>query len=256
MNIKRCSKCGIEQSVSKFCKDRSCKDKLYPQCKQCVKKYQIEYYQQNKERIKEYNRRYNQRNKERIKECRRRYYQQNKEYYKAYCQKNREKRRKYYQKYNQQNKERIDEYRQKNKERIKKRVRIRRKKPEIMNKRNEHNRLARQNDPKLRLIQKMSSSICMSLKGNKNGRHWENLVGYTLKDLRIHLENLFYTDKNINWNNYGSYWHIDHIKPISLFNFIKPENKEFKKCWALNNLQPLEASKNIGKGNRFKLPIS
>jgi len=95
----------------------------------------------------------------------------------------------------------------------------------------------------------MSSHIWETLKGKKNRRSWQKLVGYTTQDLIKHLENLF--DKNMNWNNYGSYWHIDHIKPQSLFNYIYPEDPEFKECWALNNLQPLEAKENIRKSNRF-----
>ena len=44
---------------------------------------------------------------------------------------------------------------------------------------------------------------------------------------------------------------IDHIKPRSLFKYKKPENKEFKECWALNNLQPLEKIANIKKFNHY-----
>ena len=74
-------------------------------------------------------------------------------------------------------------------------------------------------------------------------------MGYVLKDLIKHLENLF--DKNMNWDNYGNYWSIDHIKPQSLFNFTSTEEQSFKDCWALDNLQPLEKITNIRKGNRF-----
>jgi 5-methylcytosine-specific restriction endonuclease McrA len=49
------------------------------------------------------------------------------------------------------------------------------------------------------------------------------------------------------WENYGIYWHIDHIKPLSWFNL----ETEFKDAWALSNLQPLEATKNLSKGNRY-----
>jgi hypothetical protein len=52
--------------------------------------------------------------------------------------------------------------------------------------------------------------------------------------------------------NYGSYWHIDHIKPRSLFTYTSIEDEQFKKCWALSNLQPLEALENIRKGNKYE----
>lgn len=108
-------------------------------------------------------------------------------------------------------------------------------------------------DPQFRLNSGMARSIWFSLKGNKAGRKWETLVGYTLNELIIHLEFLF--DENMSWSNYGSYWWIDHIKPKSLFNYDKPEDPEFKQCWALNNLQPLEAITNLRKGNKFDLMV-
>ena len=63
-----------------------------------------------------------------------------------------------------------------------------------------------------------------------------------------HLEKLFETW--MTWGNYGK-WHIDHIKPRSLFNYEKPEDKDFQECWALKNLQPLEASENLKKFNHY-----
>ena len=46
-------------------------------------------------------------------------------------------------------------------------------------------------------------------------------------------------------------WHIDHIIPKSVFNFTKPEHEDFKRCWALKNLQPLWAEENISKFNKL-----
>lgn len=43
-------------------------------------------------------------------------------------------------------------------------------------------------------------------------------------------------------------WHIDHKLPVASFNFDSPEHLDFKKCWALENLQPLWAKENISKG--------
>jgi len=52
------------------------------------------------------------------------------------------------------------------------------------------------------------------------------------------------------WKNRRN-WQIDHIIPISAFNFNKPEDEEFKKCWALENLQPLWRLENQQKYNKF-----
>ena len=102
--------------------------------------------------------------------------------------------------------------------------------------------------PQGRIAHNMRTAICRALKGKKAGRHWETLVGYTLNELMKHLEGLF--EPWMNWDNHGE-WHIDHIKPKSLFHYKTTEDKEFKECWALENLQPLEAIKNLTKSNHY-----
>lgn len=103
--------------------------------------------------------------------------------------------------------------------------------------------------PRNRLNYNIASKISSILKGKKAGRSWESLVGYKIEDLISHLENRF--DSKMNWENYGNYWHLDHIKPRSLFNFTTPEEHGFKDCWALENLQPLEKIQNIKKSNKY-----
>jgi hypothetical protein len=83
----------------------------------------------------------------------------------------------------------------------------------------------------------------------KGRRPWETLVGFTLDDLRRHLEALF--RPGMSWANYGSRWHLDHIRPVSSFNCTSTEEPDFRKCWGLNNLQPLWAQENARKGARL-----
>jgi hypothetical protein len=94
-----------------------------------------------------------------------------------------------------------------------------------------------------------SRMVYHSLKGNKQGMTWESVVGYSLVELIDHLENKFHND--INWENYGSEWSIDHIRPIQSFNIIDYNCDEFKKCWELSNLQPLLTSDNIRKSDKW-----
>ena len=101
-----------------------------------------------------------------------------------------------------------------------------------------------------RLAHKISNAIRISLHGNKAGRHWEGLVNYTLDDLKRHLEKQF--KDGMSWENYGKDgWWIDHIIPISVFNFEKSEDDDFKRCWALSNLRPLWAVDNIRKSDKL-----
>src|SRR3990167_7909663 len=111
------------------------------------------------------------------------------------------------------------------------------------------NELKRNKTPKYRLDHAMATAIYSALRGEKVGESWETFVGYSLADLVKHLEKQF--DKKMSWENYGSYWWIDHKVPKSWFNYLKREDVEFKKCWALNNLQPLEKISNIKKSNKF-----
>ena len=105
--------------------------------------------------------------------------------------------------------------------------------------------------PQIRLSQSLSSAIGRSLKEGKSGVHWEKLTGYTVEQIRAHLEKRF--KPGMFWSNYGrGGWHIDHIIPISAFNFETPEDIDFKRCWALKNLQPMWEDENIRKSNRLE----
>lgn len=106
-----------------------------------------------------------------------------------------------------------------------------------------------------RLGGRMSCSIGSSLKNkSKNNNHWESLVGYTIKQLKTHLEKHFVD--GMTWEKYGKNgWEIDHIIPKSAFNYEKPEDIDFKRCWALKNLQPLWRKNNRSKWNKVSKPF-
>lgn len=108
----------------------------------------------------------------------------------------------------------------------------------------------RREDVGFRISSSISRSIRQSLlkHSGKNGAPWESLVGFTIKQLKRHLEKQF--TNGMDWNNYGE-WHIDHKIPQSVFNFTKPDHEDFKKCWALSNLQPLWALENVSKGAKL-----
>ena len=86
-------------------------------------------------------------------------------------------------------------------------------------------------------------------RGGKSGKvEW--LLGYTIADLRKHLESQF--TYRMNWDRFkkGDI-HIDHILPISSFNFKEIGDSEWKACWDLPNLRPLWAKDNIAKSNKL-----
>jgi hypothetical protein len=73
-------------------------------------------------------------------------------------------------------------------------------------------------------------------------------LDYTGEELYNHLESQF-TD-GMSWDNMNE-WHIDHIRPVASFNFDSTDHPDFKKCWALDNLQPLWAKDNLNKGDKW-----
>ncbi len=83
---------------------------------------------------------------------------------------------------------------------------------------------------------------------SKGGKTF-TLLGYSPMDLVRHIESQF-TD-GMSWNNRDK-WHIDHIRPVASFNYTTTECEDFKKCWALENLQPLWAKDNISKGSEWQ----
>ena len=100
------------------------------------------------------------------------------------------------------------------------------------------------------LNDRIGSSMKKALKGNKAGRHWEELVGYSLRDLRAHIEKQFIG--KMSWEGVlRGEIHIDHKIPKSVFNFKTHNDIDFKRCWALSNLQPLWALENIKKSNKL-----
>ena len=106
------------------------------------------------------------------------------------------------------------------------------------------------NDPALHLRRIVSSAVWRALKkqGKVKGGRTFTALPYSSQDLVEHLEKQF--DEKMNWDNYGSYWDLDHIYPQSLLPYDSLDHPNFKKCWALDNLQPLEPIANIRKSNR------
>jgi hypothetical protein len=75
-------------------------------------------------------------------------------------------------------------------------------------------------------------------------------VGCTPRQLRMYLESQF--TKRMTWENYGTYWHVDHIQPLASFDLTDPIQRNIACNWA--NLRPLEAKKNLQKSDTIEFP--
>jgi len=105
--------------------------------------------------------------------------------------------------------------------------------------------------PKNRLSGNIKTGIYKSFRTGKGGL-WESRVGYTLAELRGHLQKQF-TD-GMSWSNYGcndGQWQIDHVKPVCSFAFSSYDDKDFKCCWSLENLRPLWARENWSRKKNY-----
>ena len=218
--MKQCTKCLKFKEESEFNKCAKNLDGLQYRCKECQKnayyqnhKHYLEYDKQRAEKRIEYRQKYDKQyrkdNRELLNQKQKIYYHNNRDKINGLTSEQR-----------QEKNARIRKWRQANKDKL-----------------NMQKRIRRQTDVTFRLSSNISASIHRSLQRGDRW-HWETVVNYTLQQLKEHLESQF--DENTTWDNYGTYWEIDHILPVNTFNYTSPEDKQFKICWSLANLRPLE----------------
>lgn len=217
--MKICSFCNIEKEDDEFHRRQS-------KCKPCQSKYAKEWRKNNKKELKLKKQLYYQENKEKISIKNKKYNAdpKNKRKRKQRDKDNHLKISQWSKKYRSKNREKINAAKRKYQSKQRKK-------------------------PRYRLDHNFSKQILDAIKGLKNGQKWENIVGYSLEDLISHIEKQF--DENMSWENYGSYWQIDHIIPKCMFKYKSTDDEEFQLCWCLNNLQPLEKTRNNFKNGRF-----
>lgn len=212
---KKCYKCKIIKDLSKFGNLKSSKDGLRYDCKDCRKEYNI----LNRDKKKEYNKKYFENNKDNLLK-------------------------------------KSKEYREKNSEKIRIQRKEYRNRPEIKqhikNKNKEYNEVKkrkikerRKNDLCFRLSEIVRSKIHKMISGKKTS--YSKLLCCDFKFLIKWIE--FQWKNDMNWENYGTKWHLDHIIPINQFNLKK--DIEQKICFHWRNLQPLYAFDNISKSDKI-----
>ena len=173
-----------------------------------------------------------------LREYKHNHYVNNKEKYnkrsKEYREKNKEELKEYFKNYREKNKEIIKERKRKYYEKNK----------QVINKKN----LEQKNkNPNLKIAHSLRNRIIKVLNGISKSSSTIDLLGCSIQEFKIYLEKQFYN--NMSWENYGTYWHIDHIKPCASFNLS--DQDEQKKCFHYSNLQPLTAQENFSKGKKI-----
>ncbi len=86
-----------------------------------------------------------------------------------------------------------------------------------------------------------------ALAGETRGEFMRALLGYSVGDLRKHIERSF--SKGMTWDAFSrGAIHIDHIIPLRAFDLESDD--DLRRAWALTNLRPLWATENISKGGK------
>jgi len=163
-------------------------------------------------------------------------------YTKKYTAKHKKHRTEYNRQYKLKHKERLSEY---NKKYLSKYYR--KNKSKLLAKARVYVRRRRRNDPKVRMIHNLRRRLHHAISGLSRSQRTLDLLGCTIVELQKHLKSSFV--RGMTWKNYGKVWHIDHIRPLSSFDLLL--EKEIKKSFHYKNLQPLFASDNLRKSNKY-----
>lgn len=230
MATKHCNACDRELSLESFSKGKHQTDGLQTQCKACQKIYKAAWGQKNKARERERQRReyaadperhllrkkaWRDANPEKVKQITERYEASHPgsraEASKRWSERNREKRRQITRNYYAKNAEKWAKWA----------------------------RDYRNSSPDRVLHCRISAQLRANLKSAKGGQSAFKLLGYSLQDLKLHLERQF--TRGMSWDNFGK-WHIDHILPLASF----PPGSGTD-AWVITNLRPLWAGENLRK---------
>lgn len=231
---KKCSKCNLEKTLDLFPNLKRSKDGKYPQCKECKSSIDKQYYSFNSDKVKNNAKNYYSNNKENILQ------NINKEAKSLY-------RKQYYEKNKHIELENGKQYKEHNKEFLSKKRSEYRK--ENRNKINEYTRNRKKVDPLFRLGINLRKRLGEVLR-NKDIIKTQKLndyIGCSKDELIKHIESQF--KSNMNWENYGTVWNIDHIIPLSAG---KTENHLYQLSH-YKNLRPLDCMENFKKNNKIEV---
>ena len=220
--MKICIKCNEEKEIHNFYKNSRNKTGYEGICKTCKNTYT----KVNKKKLgKEYSRqttkKWANKNKDKISKYNKEKYNNNKEYWLS------ENRKLYHKEWKKNNKDKLKEYANKK----------------------------YKEDINYKLASLLRHRLYFALKLNTKTKSALKLLGCSMNDFKNYLK--FQFKPEMNWDNHGEIWEIDHIKPCDLFDLTDIEQQ--KQCFHYTNLQPLfkttEVAKSFGYdeiGNRNK----
>jgi len=233
---KICKKCNISRDLISFNKDNRNPNGRRNVCKFCKspealekiriykKEYSKKYRENNREYFQDYIKKYLIENSNTILENKKEYYKNNREKILEYYHKNKEVLAISNKKWRDNNKEELKKYKR------------------------EYESRRKSKDKLYKLSRSIRSLISISFKNKYTlkSKKTIEILGCSFEEFKLYIEGKF--DINMNWENYGTYWHLDHMIPISW----AENEEELIKLNHYTNYQPLYWEENLRKGNRYE----
>lgn len=263
METKQCTKCNEVKHITEFRKEKKIKCGFASRCKKCSAIYQKgrshkdlltreQYYEDNKDKILEYNKKHYLNNREDKINYMNQWNADNiiykKKYDKLWVKNNPDKIKRTAKKYYDSH---IDD--------IKLKQKIYNSLPENKIKKNNYLKKKYNNDLNYKISKSLRSLIGGSFKRSINNEYFKsekttNILCCSFKEFKDYFMILFKPE--MNWDNYGEIWEIDHVIPIHSANNIE----DIIKLNHYTNLQPLFITTEIAEsfgyidqiGNRNK----
>lgn len=215
--MKVCNKCYKEKELEEFYKTTRNKTGYENVCKLCKNKYnKSNSIKLGKEYFRKISKKWTDNNKDKKSEYNKQNYNKNKNYWKD--------NRKYYNiEWRKQNKSKLKEYTNKK----------------------------YKDDINYRLSSLFRHRLYFALNRNTKIKSALKLLGCSIEECKLYLESKFKPE--MNWDNHGIVWEIDHIIPCSSFDLTKEEEQQ--KCFHYTNLQPLFKTTEIAELFGYKNEI-
>lgn len=97
---------------------------------------------------------------------------------------------------------------------------------------------------RLRRVLRSRFIDALKYQGSKCTNKAEILLGCSILEFKQYIESLW--SPGMSWVNHTLHgWHIDHIKPVNIFDLTDPEQQ--KQCFHYSNLRPLWAADNLSR---------
>ena len=225
---KQCRKCDRVLKADCFNKSSTDSTGLHSYCRECQSAYRKAQYAKTRDHALAYSKAYAKENASLVRERNRKYRKNNPEKIAHWSRVFRE-----------SNKEKIKgwdrRYRENNRDKINKRQRAR-----------------YSSDPIFKMTMNFRTCFNMALKRQakpkKKVRKTSGLFSWKhMEDVHKHLSALL--SEGMTWDNYGTYWHVDHWMPLTCQDVNLNSFSHVRAIWDKSNLRPMIGSENICKRN-------